>query len=199
VEPTAPPLGRRERNKQDKLERITAAARELFGAHGVDEVTTQQIADRADVGAGTVFLYAKSKAELLLHVQNLGYAEALERGLTAAAGKSGLDAVMAVVAPIVACNRVQVENGRTYLREIVFGDPAEPRHREALDISARTEAAIAAILARDSRIPAGDPDTLAHIVSAVMFLTMTLTANARLAEDEIVAQIRSQVAVLLPR
>ena len=39
------PLGRRERNKQAKLERITAAARELFAEHGVDEVTTQQIAD----------------------------------------------------------------------------------------------------------------------------------------------------------
>jgi len=63
-------LGRRERNKQEKLERITAAARELFAEHGVDDVTTQQIADRADVGSGTLFLYAKTKAELLLLVQN---------------------------------------------------------------------------------------------------------------------------------
>jgi L-alanine-DL-glutamate epimerase-like enolase superfamily enzyme len=43
-------LGRRERNKQAKLQRITAAASELFAAHGVDEVTTQQIADAADIG-----------------------------------------------------------------------------------------------------------------------------------------------------
>ena len=34
---TAP--GRRERNKQQKLERITAAATELFDRHGIDEVT----------------------------------------------------------------------------------------------------------------------------------------------------------------
>ena len=34
-------LGRRERNKQDKLDRITAAASELFSVHGVDDVTTQ--------------------------------------------------------------------------------------------------------------------------------------------------------------
>ena len=63
-------VGRRERNKQDKLDRITAAARELFAEHGVDEVTTQQIADKADIGAGTLFLYAKTKGELLLLVQN---------------------------------------------------------------------------------------------------------------------------------
>ena len=35
---------------------------------------------------------------------------------------------MAIVRPIVECNRIQVDNGRTYLREMVFGDPEEPRH-----------------------------------------------------------------------
>ena len=73
-------LGRRERNKLDKLARITAAAGELFAERGVDEVTTQEIADRADIGAGTLFLYAKSKGELLLLVQNSTYAGALEQG-----------------------------------------------------------------------------------------------------------------------
>ena len=70
-------VGRRERNKQQKLDRITAAARELFAERGVDEVTTQEIADKADIGAGTLFLYAKTKGELLLLVQNSTYAEAL--------------------------------------------------------------------------------------------------------------------------
>ncbi|MFM9442154.1 TetR/AcrR family transcriptional regulator [Streptomyces acidiscabies] len=54
-------VGRRERNKQEKLDRIVAAARELFAERGVDEVTTQQIADKADIGTGTLFLYAKTK------------------------------------------------------------------------------------------------------------------------------------------
>lgn len=64
------PAGRRERNKQLKLDRITAAAHELFAERGIDEVTTQQIADKADIGTGTLFLYAKTKGELLLLVQN---------------------------------------------------------------------------------------------------------------------------------
>ncbi len=74
------PVGRRERNKQDKLQRITAAARELFTEHGVDDVTTQQIADKADIGTGTLFLYAKNKGELLLLVQNSSYVDALAEG-----------------------------------------------------------------------------------------------------------------------
>src|SRR4051812_8979767 len=77
-------MGRRERNKRAKLERIVAAASELFAEHGVDDVTTQQIADKADIGSGTLFLYAKNKGELLLLVQNAHYAEALERGTIAA-------------------------------------------------------------------------------------------------------------------
>ena len=30
---------------------------------------------------------------------------------------------MAIIRPVVECNRTQIDNGRTYLREIVFGDP----------------------------------------------------------------------------
>ena len=144
-----PTVGRRERNKQEKLDRIIAAASELFAEHGIDEVTTQQIADKADIGAGTLFLYAKTKGELLLLVQNAHYADALERGLADAENWSRTtDAVMAIVRPIVECNRVQVDNGRSYLREMAFGDPAEPRHGEALAIAARTADAIAAVLRR---------------------------------------------------
>jgi TetR/AcrR family transcriptional regulator len=199
--PLAPqPLGRRERNKQAKLERITAAARELFAEHGVDEVTTQQIADQADIGTGTLFLYAKSKSELLLLVQNSGYADALARGTAAAeAIPDVLEAVMAIVRPVVECNRTQIDNGRTYLREIVFGDPEEPHHRDALAFTIQTEEAIAAVLGRDQHISPSDAGTFAHIVSAIMFLSMTVTINITSTVDDILQDIAGQVRVLLPR
>jgi AcrR family transcriptional regulator len=194
------PVGRRERNKQQKLDRITAAASELFAVHGVEEVTTQQIADKADIGAGTLFLYAKTKGELLLLVQNAKYAQALEQGRADAETVPDLlDAVMAIVRPIVECNRTQIDNGRTYLREMVFGDPQEPRHGEALAIVAQAEQAIAAVLRRDERVAEGEAATLAHIVSAVMFLSMGASTNVGLSVEEIVQDIRGQVEVLLPR
>ena len=194
------PVGRRERNKQAKLERITAAASELFAEHGVDEVTTQQIADKADIGTGTLFLYAKTKGELLLLVQNAQYSRALERGRAAAETiPDVLDAVMSIVQPVVHCNRAQIDNGRTYLREMVFGDPEEPHHGEALAIAAQTEEAITAVLRRDKRIGDGDAATLARVVSSVMFLSMAASLNAALSVEEIVADIRMQVSSLLAR
>ncbi|MET8030721.1 TetR/AcrR family transcriptional regulator [Streptomyces avermitilis] len=197
---TSQSVGRRERKKQEKLDRIVAAASELFAEHGVDEVTTQQIADQADIGTGTLFLYAKTKGELLLLVQNAKYVEALEQGRADAETVPGvLDAVLAIVRPIVECNRIQIDNGRTYLREMVFGDPEEPRHGAALAIVAQTEEAVAAVLRRDERVAEGDAATLAHIVSAVMFLSMAASVNIALSVEEIVQDIRRQVDVLLPR
>jgi TetR/AcrR family transcriptional regulator len=194
------PVGRRERNKQAKLERITAAASELFAKHGVDEVTTQQIADKADIGTGTLFLYAKTKGELLLLVQNAQYSGALERGRAAAETiPDVLDAVMSIVQPVVQCNRTQIDNGRTYLREMVFGDPEEPHHGEALAIAAQTEEAITAVLRRDKQVGDDDAATLARVVSSVMFLSMAASLNAALSVEEIVRDIRRQVSALLTR
>jgi len=194
------PVGRRERNKQDKLQRITAAARELFTEHGVDDVTTQQIADKADIGTGTLFLYAKNKGELLLLVQNSSYVEALAEGRAAAEGVADpLEALIAIIRPVVECNRVQIDNGRTYLREIVFGDPEEPHHREALALTVQTEEAVASVLQRDQRSSPEDAATLAHVVSAIMFVSMAATVNIALSVDEIVDDIRRQVRALLPR
>jgi AcrR family transcriptional regulator len=195
---TSTPAGRRERNKQEKLDRIVAAASELFAEHGVDDVTTQQIADKADIGTGTLFLYAKTKGELLLLVQTSHYIEALERGRAdAEATPDALDAVLAIVRPIVECNRVQIDNGRTYLREMVFGDPEEPRHAEALAIAAQTEEAVAAVLRRDNLVRAGEAATLARVVSAIIFLSMAATLNAGLSVDDLVQDIRNQLRIVL--
>jgi AcrR family transcriptional regulator len=191
-------VGRRERNKQAKLERIMTAASELFAKHGVDEVTTQQIADKADIGTGTLFLYAKTKGELLLMVQNAQYAGALERGRAAAETTPDvLNAVMAIAQPIVQCNRAQIDNGRTYLREMVFGDPAEPHHGEALAIAAQTEEAITAVLRRDKQVGEADAAALARVVSSVMFLSMAASLNVAWSVEEVMRDIRRQVSALL--
>lgn len=193
------PNGRRERNKRAKLERIIAAAAGLFAEQGVDEVTTQQIADAADIGTGTLFLYAKNKGELLLLVQNAHYVDALQRGRTAAEDSAtALDAVLAILRPVVECNRTQTENGRTYLREMIFGDPTEPHHAEALSIAGQTEQALAAVLARHSGVREVEAQTLARVISAILFLTMAASERADSSIEEILDAIRTQLTAILP-
>jgi AcrR family transcriptional regulator len=195
---TAPAAGRRERNKQEKLERIVAAASALFAERGVDDVTTQQIADAADIGTGTLFLYAKTKGELLLLVQNTHYSRALEEGKVAAGEASGAVAgIMALIAPIVACNRAQVDNGRTYLREMVFGDAGEPHHAEALRFVDETEQALAALIATRAKRSEADAATLARVVSSTLFLTMASAATPDITVPDILGAVRTQIEAIL--
>lgn len=193
----APVAGRRERNKQAKLERIIAAATALFAEHGVDDVTTQQIAEAADIGAGTLFLYVRSKGELLLMVQNAVYRSALEEGVAAAARRTDpLEAVLALVTPVVRCNRAQIDNGRTYLREMVFGDPQEPHHAAALEIVAQTDRHVAGVLADRAALPAQRAEDLAAVVSAVLFIAMA-SSPATVPVDEILRVVRERLAAVL--
>ena len=63
---TSPKLPRRTRNKLDKRARIQAAAMRLFAERGFDATTTKAVADEAGVAAGTIFLYAQDKSDLLI-------------------------------------------------------------------------------------------------------------------------------------
>lgn len=62
--------GRRERSKQDKRMRIINAARDVFNEKGYDAATTREIADRADVAAATLFVYAQDKRDMLFMLIN---------------------------------------------------------------------------------------------------------------------------------
>ncbi|HMI32966.1 MAG TPA: TetR/AcrR family transcriptional regulator, partial [Propionibacteriaceae bacterium] len=77
-------------------------------------------------------------------------------------------------------------------------DPEEPHHRDALALTVQTEEAIATVLQRDQRASPSEAATLAHIVSAIMILSMAATINIARSVDEILEDIRSQVRVLLP-
>lgn len=63
-----PKLGRRERNKLEKMSRIIGATRGLFASQGFEKTTTLQIAEAAGIGVGTLFLYARTKEDLLFMV-----------------------------------------------------------------------------------------------------------------------------------
>lgn len=62
------PLGRVARRQQRNREALIQAASKVMTEKGVDGATMLEIAERADVGAGTVYNYFKSKDELAVAV-----------------------------------------------------------------------------------------------------------------------------------
>ncbi len=55
---------RRDRKREEKRQAIVAAAEEVFGAKGVADASMSEIADLADVAAGTLYLYFSGKEAL---------------------------------------------------------------------------------------------------------------------------------------
>jgi AcrR family transcriptional regulator len=78
---TVTKTSRRAANKEDKRRRLREAAWELFQSQGYAETTTKDIARRAGVGTGTLFLYARDKADLLFLVLHDRLAVAVDEGL----------------------------------------------------------------------------------------------------------------------
>ncbi|WP_181762934.1 TetR/AcrR family transcriptional regulator [Rhodococcus spelaei] len=142
-------LGRRERGKTQKQARIFRAAADLFDERGYGAVTTQQIADRADVSIGTLFRYASTKAELLLMVYNEAFAAAVAEGEAAARFVDDpVDRVIALVTPVLEVGRVASENTVAYQRDLLFGPADEPFRSKGLAIVVRLESLIAGGLDR---------------------------------------------------
>ncbi|MCA9590182.1 MAG: TetR/AcrR family transcriptional regulator [Myxococcales bacterium] len=71
----------RAEQKQDTRERIRDAAWALFLERGYEETTTKEIAARAGVAAGTVFVHASDKEDLLFLVMHERLAETVEAAL----------------------------------------------------------------------------------------------------------------------
>ncbi|HEX5379578.1 MAG TPA: TetR/AcrR family transcriptional regulator [Phenylobacterium sp.] len=125
TEQAPPPMGRRERNKQEKLARIVQAARVLFGEKGFAETTTQQIAEAADIGTGTLFLYARSKEDLLVMVfkdEMIETARAAFEQLRE--GDPLLDQLVQLFSSMMGYHARDPDLARILLKEIMF--PAAP-------------------------------------------------------------------------
>ena len=101
--PAKAPEGQRERNKREKRERLLRAAAELFEKKGFAGATAREICRRAQIGTGTLFLYARDKRDLLFRVFD---GEARRLFAEAAAGARGdeplVDALMRLFGGFIA-------------------------------------------------------------------------------------------------
>ncbi len=115
--------GLRARNKLDKLRRIKEAAEALFVAKGFDDTTMREIALRAEVGLGTIFLYAKNKRDHLFLTINESLERVTQRAEAAIDPKSPLiENLLAVAKLHYEFFGAQAALSRLVLREMVFYD-----------------------------------------------------------------------------
>ena len=202
----APPVlatvGRRARNKADKQQRIFEAASELFTGMGYSSVTTQMVADRADVGTGTLFRYASSKAELLMMVMNEQMRLDTRAGIAAAAsGTSPTEAILSLLAPQIHLPLAFPENTAVYQREILFGTEQGQYRSEALARISELEEAIGDILGRFTlthRVRQGvDLHGAARTTFSTLHMELLRVTFGRADPQTLTATLRSHVDVLL--
>ncbi|HLL53696.1 MAG TPA: TetR/AcrR family transcriptional regulator [Myxococcaceae bacterium] len=116
--------GLRAKNKREKEERILAAARELLSERGFEATTTRDIAERAGIGTGTLFLYVRTKEELLLRL----FRQLVEGAQARLFGALPEDAplverLMFVFGGFFDMYAEDPRLSRTYIRELLFLPP----------------------------------------------------------------------------
>jgi TetR/AcrR family transcriptional regulator len=70
---------RKEREKQARREAIVASAREIFFAKGFNATTMDEIAHKAELSKGALYLYFTNKEELYVSVMSEGLSTLFER------------------------------------------------------------------------------------------------------------------------
>jgi AcrR family transcriptional regulator len=120
-----PPLaevGVRARQKRDKLERLRVAAWELFTRKGFDGTTTREIAERAGVAAGTLFLYAKDKPDLLFLVFEHRLAETVDEAFRSLPDASLKAQLLHVIGHLFAMYEKSPDLARRFVKELPGAD-----------------------------------------------------------------------------
>ncbi|MBI1238580.1 MAG: TetR family transcriptional regulator [Alphaproteobacteria bacterium] len=176
------PEGRRERNKREKLQRIVAAARALFRAQGFDKTTTQEIAEAAGIGSGTLFLYAKSKEDLLVLVFRDEMSELIERAFEEIPDTLPLlEQTTMLFDRFIAYHRRDFAIAQSLLRELSFlSNPARRDPVNAIPnlIANNLAPRVAAAQARGEIRRDLDPSTAGHCLFSVYYQQLLIWAGS---------------------
>ncbi len=170
IEDSAAAPGRRERNKLQKRARIVAAARELFRRQGFADTTTQQIADAADIGTGTLFLYARSKEDLLVMVFSDEMLDTARRIFADPPGDASLAArLMAVFNRMADYHTDDPDLARLLLKELVV-PRSEARRSDVDELMDAIYDGLTEMIATDPRVR--DPALVARSAFALYYFAL---------------------------
>ncbi len=117
-------MNRRERRREETLRRIEAAAWELFRARGFDATSTREIANAADIAAGTLFNYFPEKRTLLIHLMQRRIDAAVARAFDAMKPATLEAELTQVFAALTDAYAKDQRLSRVFVKELLFTDGA---------------------------------------------------------------------------
>lgn len=206
----APPARRRARRKEARPAEIIEAAIEVFGERGFGAARLEDIARRAGVAKGTVFVYFPNKTELFRAVAQTALASHFGRLRQAAAD---LDQPLTARIPLLLAQAAHVGEGRlpAMVRLLIaesrsFPDLARVWHDEVVAKILGMLAATIEQAQQRGEIRPGDPKLYAFsiigpMLSAVLFREVFQHATAALPDlHELAAQHAAVIlrGLLLP-
>jgi len=115
-------MNRRARRKEETLRRIEEAGWRLFTRCGYEATSTREIAEAADIAAGTLFNYFPEKRSLLIHLMQRQIDRALDEAF-ATMTASTLEAELTYVfSALTRCYAKERRLSRVFIKELLFTD-----------------------------------------------------------------------------
>ncbi|MGD8606859.1 MAG: TetR/AcrR family transcriptional regulator [Myxococcales bacterium] len=116
-------MSRRARRKEQTLRRIEEAGWSLFTSGGYEATSTRQIAEAADIAAGTLFNYFPEKRALLIHLMQRRIDAAVGRALETMEKNSRIDAQLThLFGALTECYAWDHGLSRVFVKELLFID-----------------------------------------------------------------------------
>ncbi|MGB5812229.1 MAG: TetR/AcrR family transcriptional regulator [Polyangiales bacterium] len=184
-------MGRRARRKEETVRRIEDAGWRLFRTHGYEATSTREIADAADIAAGTLFNYFPEKRSLLIHLMQEEIGKAADQAFATMPAK-GLEAqLIHVFSALTDCYAGERRLSRVFIKELLFTDGAQRADTAAwtFDLVRRVAEVIGQAQRRGEFRAVADPMKLgqqvfsAHYFGLVTWLGGTIPSREAQAEQ----------------
>ncbi|MDH3201317.1 MAG: TetR/AcrR family transcriptional regulator [Myxococcales bacterium] len=118
-------MSRRARRKEETLRRIEEVGWGLFTTQGYEATSTREIADAADIAAGTLFNYFPEKRSLLIHLMQRQIDDAANSAFETMEASSLEEQLTYVFSALTRCYARERRLSRVFIKELLFTDGSQ--------------------------------------------------------------------------
>ena len=191
---------RRERRKEETLRRIETVAWDLFRRRGYEATSTREIAEGADIAAGTFFNYFPEKRSLLIHLMQRQIDSAADRAFESMVPSTLERELTELFAALTRSYAKERRLSRIFIKELLFTD-GERRMESAAwtyGLVKRISDLVDRAQRRGELDPAIDPmDAAQQVFSAHYFGLVTWLGGTIPSRDAQEEQFRASLRLLL--